>query len=182
MYSLLYNRKIKAKKGDLEKVPMWLVGTGRKNFFISKLKDMELLKKRTRVIKTHNTDLNQISSLLEPIYGQNIFFVRSDRCYIDPDCTGGKNILCIKFEDMIYKTPEERYEVIARVASLVRVRFQSLLSKVPNVDMANRRLAEMDETLKRLTNFGDTSRGVFSKTIDHKYGIHANHKGQSKTW
>jgi len=175
-YSFLLKRKFK-RNSD----PEWRIGRGKhsKNFQIS-----ELINEGVKVVKTHSDDLKLISSLLGPIYGNNLFFVRSDRCHIDPQCDDG-SVLCIKYDELLYKSLDGKKNIIKMVASAMTEKFPLLRSadNIPDIKKASRRLSEMDISMAELSNPDEKhNSGYFQNNMDNKFGIHANHKGQSETW
>mmetsp|Transcript_1933 Transcript_1933/g.4151 ORF Transcript_1933/g.4151 Transcript_1933/m.4151 type:complete len:307 (-) Transcript_1933:119-1039(-) len=175
-YSFLLKRKFK-RNSD----PEWRIGRGNysKNFQIP-----ELINEGVKVVKTHSDDLELISSLLGPIYGNNLFFVRSDRCNIDPQCDDG-SVLCIKYDKLLYKSLDGKKNIIKMVASAMTEKFPLLRSadNTPDIEKADKRLSEMDTSMAKLSNPDEKhSAGYFQNNMDNKFGIHANHKGQSETW
>mmetsp|Transcript_10603 Transcript_10603/g.23361 ORF Transcript_10603/g.23361 Transcript_10603/m.23361 type:complete len:310 (-) Transcript_10603:139-1068(-) len=174
-YALLQFRK-KYKK---DPVGSWFVHSNARYLLAS-----ENILARFRVIKTHSTDLDGVRSLLRPVYGDRIFFVRSDRCHtVDPQCAE-QDMLCIRFEDLQYNTTLERQNRVIKVAATVGERFAKLreIGFVPDVEMATMRVARMDEVISRMAYPMDNSRKSFGMSVDQQYGIHVNHRGQSKTW
>jgi len=143
-----------------------------------------------RVLKTHDLRLRRMAKELGSATGMgkdNILFVRSHRCDHDPQCEM-PNMLCIPYEELLYATPEERQKVVRGVARTLAERFPLFdetygSGKIDmNVEMGVRRLEDMDTAAARLSNPEKKSKNFFKMSIDEQYGIHANHKGQSKTW
>jgi len=136
------------------------------------------------VIKTHSIEIKNMAALFEPYFGDNVFFIRSHRCKHDPQCEM-HNVLCIKYDHLLYKTSEDKKKVIDGVASTVSsMIFKGLkLQDIKvDVDKAVRRLDNMDSVTAQKADPDKTSKEYFKEATDTKYGIHANHKGQSKTW
>jgi len=161
----------------IKKHGKWRVKSDSKYHLVEEIENMDI-----RVIKTHITDLVFLKSLFKPVYGDSIVFIRSDRCYSDPTCKI-KDMMCVKYEDMLYETPEEMRGVIERISSAVTGKFPQLnmWNIIPDVDRAYKRQIEMDKRLHEMSNSNDTSKATF-RNVDDKFGVHGNHKGQSKTW
>mmetsp|Transcript_33204 Transcript_33204/g.76635 ORF Transcript_33204/g.76635 Transcript_33204/m.76635 type:complete len:187 (-) Transcript_33204:16-576(-) len=162
-YSFLVNRK-----------ENWEIFKGSEKMSVSEFEHLNI-----PVIKTHEKEIDILSSIFEPAYGKNIFFLRSDRCHHDPHCEL-ESLLCIKYEEMIYQNLDEKKKVIDRIVSIISEGFPYFKLKGIKMDAeaALNRLNDMDASISSLSRPDNTTKIYFKQAINPKYGIHGNHREQ----
>jgi len=141
------------------------------------------------VLKTHCLNLPLFRAAVSSVLGTaegRVLFVRPRRCDVDPQCDES-DVLCIPYGQLLYKDNAGREEVVRRVASVLKEKMSSLLAPrvlsalASDEAAAVSRLKDMDAVTASLVST-DKSLRAFLKNANRKYGIHANHRGQSDTF
>jgi len=141
------------------------------------------------VLKTHCLNLPFLRDAVSTVFGTvegRVLFVRPQRCEVDPQCDES-DVLCIPYGQLLYEDDAGREEVVRRVASVLKEKMSFLLQPrmlsalASDEAAAVARLKDMDAVTASLVSTNKSLK-TFLKNANRKYGIHANHRGQSDTF
>lgn len=130
------------------------------------------------VTKTHDLDLLRMYKNIRPLFDE-VFFVVSHQqsdlgTKINEDVCQYKNVLCIRYDELVYSSPEDLKQMVTNLTTKLKTRFQYFFGTAEW-------LTEQEESnsIRRLQDMTKAKRDMEAMPVDKsdlRYGVHGGGK------